>query len=108
MNHKTESKTEEAVMETFPASDPVASPGAVGARAVPVGEVLASDAPPIPDAVTVRHAFPDAERAKIAKETLVREAPIDPRYAEIGSDHELRVTVSAKDKARIEALLARC
>lgn len=108
MNHKAESKTEEAVMGTFPASDPMAPPGGAGARAVPMEDMLAADAPAIPDAVTIRHAFPDAERAKIAKETLVRQAPIDPRYAEIGADHELRVKVAPKDKARIEALLARC
>ncbi|MGG5810183.1 hypothetical protein [Falsiroseomonas sp. CW058] len=101
-----DSKTDEAVKETFPASDPVATTGTRGNRAVAPGEMM-QDAPPIPDAVTLRRHFPDAEAAKLALESLVRDGPVDPRHAEIasGSPSELRLKVAANDEGRIRKLL---
>lgn len=104
----TERKTDEAVKETFPASDPVATTNTRGARAVPAEEMLA-EAPPIEDGVTLTRCFDDAEAAKLALESLVRDAPIDRRYAELSGEGrvELRLTVPAADRSRIQGLLDR-
>ncbi len=102
-----ERNVEAAVRDSFPASDPPAETAAQGVRAVPPETMAREDTLPTPgDAVRVTHAFHDAEAAKLALETLVREVPLDRRCAEMqGTDLVLRV--SPADARRIEALLHR-
>jgi hypothetical protein len=99
-------KADEAVKETFPASDPVASTGTNGSRAVPP-ERMMGDAAPIASAVTLHRRFDTAEAAKLALEGLVRDGPIDPRHAEISPDAPttLRIQVAREDEDRIRKLL---
>ena len=92
------------VTDTFPASDPVAATATQGARAVPPEELM-RDAPPTPDAVTLRRHFPDAEAAKLALEALVRAAPLDRACTEITDGTELRLRVARADASRIDGLL---
>jgi hypothetical protein len=106
-----DSNLEAAVRGTFPASDPLATTASQGARAVSAEEMMRGDLaqPRTPDdAVTVSQAFPDAETAKIALETLVREGPLDRRCAEIRPGAQaatLEVRAPRADADRIEALL---
>lgn len=100
---------EAGVRDSFPASDPPATTASQGARAVSP-ERMTRDEPHIPprDAVRVTQAFPDAEAAKLALETLVREVPIDRRCAEIlpeGTGAVLAVTLAAAERPRVEAML---
>jgi len=99
-------KTDEAVIETFPASDPAAVTATTGNRAVPPQD-LAGAPTPIPDAVVLRRRFDDAEAAKIAFESLIRQAPVDPAHAEISHADgvELRLRVARGDAPRIQKLL---
>ena len=101
-------KADEAVKETFPASDPVATTATRGARAVSPEDMLA-EATPIEDGVTLTRCFDDMESAKLALESLVRDAPIDRRHAELstGGRVELRLHIPATDRTRIQALLDR-
>ena len=101
-------KTEEAVKGTFPASDPLGTTNTRGARAVPPEEMM-TEAPPIEDGITLTRCFDDVESAKLALESLVRDAPIDRRYAELstGGRVELRLHVPSADRTRIQALLDR-
>jgi hypothetical protein len=102
-------KTDEEVVETFPASDPVATTATAGARAVPAQDMVEQKAPAMPDAVTLHRSFPDAESAKIALEGLVRDGPVDRRLAAITNDNgvALRLDVPANDAERIRGLLER-
>jgi hypothetical protein len=102
-------KMDEAVTETFPASDPVSTNATAGNRAVPAEEMLDAHAPEVLDAVTLRRTFPDTESAKIALEGLVRDGPIDRRCAEITNDNGVGIVlkVPANDVQRIQGLLDR-
>lgn len=103
----TDAKADEAVKETFPASDPVAITGTRGARAVPVEELMAEPAQAPVSAATLQRSFATAEEAKLALEGLVRDGPIDRRLAEITGEGpaELVVQVAANDQDRIRKLL---
>jgi hypothetical protein len=102
-----------AVRDSFPASDPPAPTASQGIRAASPGS-MADEAPLAPplDAARLSRAFPDAETAKLALESLVREAPIDRRCAEIlphGQDRGavLMLTLPREEQPRVEALLDR-
>jgi hypothetical protein len=105
---------EAAVEGTFPASDPVATTASQGARAVPAEEMMqaSSAAARVPDdAVTLTECFPDAEAAKLALETLVRDGPVDRRFAQIGTgDGGVSLTLQAprQDAKRLEEMLRGC
>jgi hypothetical protein len=98
-----------AVPDTFPASDPVATTAAVGARAVDPAEMM--DAEPqvnIPDGATVSARFADQVSAKLALERLVREIPLDRRGANLSSEgeaHMLEVTAPRADIERVAEML---
>jgi hypothetical protein len=96
---------DEAVRETFPASDPPASMASGTARAVPASELFEAGQS-VPGAVTLRRRFPDADAAKLALESLVREGPVDRDATEI-HDAELRLAVPPEDAERIRGLLQR-
>jgi hypothetical protein len=104
---------EAGLKDTFPASDPAAATLTQGSRAVPPQDMLRTEADPppmLPDGgVALGQAFPDAESAKIALETLVREGPVDRRCAAIESRGQgeavLTFQVSKVDAQRLEALL---
>jgi hypothetical protein len=102
-------KQDEAVKETFPASDPPASTGTEGSRAVPVEQMMGSSSSPSGDTVTLRRPFPDLEAAKLALEGLVRDGPVDRACTDISGQGEvtLELRVPANDAGRIEALLRR-
>lgn len=108
-----ERRVDQAVEETFPASDPTTAGSLQGARAVPPEEMMhAAEAQPAApaDAVTLRHRFRDAAAAKLALEALVREGPIDRRLAELspeGDGAAISVTVPREDTDRIGDLLRR-
>lgn len=103
----SDAKADEAVKESFPASDPVAVTGTRGARAVPVEEMLGESAQVPASAITLRRSFATAEEAKLALEGLVRDGPIDRRLAEISGEGsaELVIQVAANDQDRIRKLL---
>ncbi len=103
-----------AVEATFPASDPSAATSTQGARAVPVEGMLdgpgGGDAAPGAADRPVRRHFADAEAAKLALESLVREAPLERRCAAIepaAGGATLVIRSAPDDAARIEALLDR-
>lgn len=110
-NRKRDSQREagqdEAVAETFPASDPPASMSGGGSRAVPAAELF-EHAEAVPGAVTLRRRFHDADAAKLALESLVRAGPVDRDIATIhteGGEAELRVDVPPENADRIRSLL---
>jgi hypothetical protein len=108
-DRRAEASQDEAVEETFPASDPPASMARGAARAVPPQEMM-DQAGPVAGAVTLRRRFADSEAAKLALEGLVRDGPVDRDGAEIASEAdgtELRLVVPPEDAERIRALLAR-
>jgi hypothetical protein len=98
-----------AVPDTFPASDPAATTGAVGSRAVDPAEMMdASGKPDIPDAATVTARFRDHVAAKLVIEKLVRAIPMDRRLASIseeGGATLLTITAPRADKQRVEETL---
>lgn len=101
---------ETALHDSFPASDPPAPGPARGVRAAPAEAMMpdgtALDAPG--DARTITRRFPDAESAKLALETLVREGPLDRRQGEITAEGEaarLTLTLPGEDRERLAALL---
>ncbi len=104
-----ERKMEEAVRDTFPASDPPAPTGVKGARAVPHAELMGDDAaPPVPAGDTISARFPDRETAKLALEQVVREGPVDRRCVELrpGDDAvTLEVQAPSEQAERIRELL---
>lgn len=108
--HTPERNVEAAVRGTFPASDPVSTTASQGARAVPPERMMPAGGDAAPrrpdDAVTLRREFPDAEAAKLALETLVREGPVDRRCAELDGA-ALALHVPGADAARLDALLQR-
>ncbi len=109
-----ERNVEDGVQGTFPASDPVASTATQGARtASPARMMRGAAAAPADDAVTVSARFADREAAKLAVETLVRDAPLDRQRAEIhggGADGAVTVAVQAApaDASRVRDMLQRC
>lgn len=101
---------EAAVEGTFPASDPISTTASQGARAVPPAQMLkgADDVPHGADCATLSARFADAESAKLALETLVREGPIDRRTAEMhpdGTGVMLQFRVPQADAERVNGLL---
>lgn len=106
---KRDAKQDEAVRETFPASDPPASMTSGGARAVPAEELIDRPHPAVPGAVILERRFPDGEAAKLALESLVRNGPVDRSAAAIrhaGEGAALRLSVPPDDADRIRKLLA--
>ncbi len=100
-------------IDSFPASDPVASTTATGSRAVSPQEMMdQSNSPPAKadDCVPVTARFRSREAAKLAVETLVREGPIDPRQAEITRADDavtVSLTMPRGDAGRIGDMLKR-
>lgn len=104
-----DNKVDEAVTETFPASDPAATTATSGSRAVPANEMMGNGAEPAGGTVTLRRQFPNAESAKLALEGLVREGPLDRRAVELSHDSQptLLLHVSPADAKRMQELLDR-
>jgi hypothetical protein len=108
---KADAKVEEAVQQTFPASDPPGHTSDQGNRAVPAEQMMQSSGErPAPqgDSVTLDLRFPDSEAAKLALEAAVREGPIDRRCATIDLDDDrvtMRLEVPEADAGRLDALL---
>jgi hypothetical protein len=105
-----ERNVEAAVEDSFPASDPSSATASQGARAAPVEAMMdpTTPSPPTADQVTLTRRFHDAETAKLALESLVREGPLDRRCARIapdGAGATLALQASRGDAARIGALL---
>ncbi len=72
-----DTKTHEALLDTFPASDPQAKEQ-TGARAVPAAELMPSeDAAKPHDATTLNFEFADRTKAKLAVEQAVRDAVVE-------------------------------
>jgi hypothetical protein len=110
LDQRTDRQQDIAVAGTFPASDPPAGTADNGARAVPPQDLMKTQAPEMPDAVTLRRTFPSAEAAKLALEGLVRDAPLDRTLAEFGESQggvELRISAPPADAPRLRALLAK-
>ena len=97
-----DSKTEKALEDTFPASDPATLKGQTGARAVPAGELMpdAKEARAPDDATTLSFRFGDATAAKLAVEGAVRDAALDRKLVE-SDGGTVRVQVSAVDAQRV-------
>jgi hypothetical protein len=108
---KADAKVEAAVKQSFPASDPAATTGTQGARAVPAEQMMhPTEGRPVPpdDSVTLDLRFPDSEAAKLALEAAVREGPLDRRCARIDLDDDrvtMRLDVPRADAERLDALL---
>jgi hypothetical protein len=70
-----------SVRDSFPASDPIAPTAIEGARAVPPQRMMRGDDHEIggADGVPLVACFTDYEKAKLAVEALVRDAPLDRR-----------------------------
>lgn len=106
-------KNQEALLDTFPASDPVTPRTESGARAVPVGEMLAEGEakPEVPaGAVPYTFAFADKEKAKLALEKVIRDLPLDRRYATLEGDEgkaTLHVFAQAADRDRLAEMVDR-
>ncbi|MCO6417785.1 hypothetical protein JYK14_16680 [Siccirubricoccus sp. KC 17139] len=102
---------DEAVRQTFPASDPPSGNAGQGSRAVPAESMMPDGAAPTnPDAVTLSLRFPESESAKLALEAAVREGPLDRRCASIDLDDDrvtMRLDVPRADAKRMEALMRR-
>jgi hypothetical protein len=105
-----EKEQDQAVADTFPASDPPATMGGEGGtRAVPPAEMMDRRRTPSADAVTLRRRFPSTEAAKLALESLVRDGPVDRGNTElvrIGKEIELRLCTDPEDAHRLRGLLA--
>jgi hypothetical protein len=100
---------EKAVRDTFPASDPVSNTATQGARAVPPEQMMDTPHAANDAGVTLTRRFPDRETAKLALETLVRNAPLDRSSAQLheaGGEVELRIMAPPGDAARIGDMLA--
>lgn len=99
---------EAAGRASFPASDPGSTSGELGARAVPVEEMMGACARPEPQGVVVSRRFATLEAAKLALEGLVRDAPIDRCVAEVtpaGAAAWLHLRVPAAEAPRLQELL---
>jgi hypothetical protein len=104
---RQDAEQDEAVAETFPASDPPASMAAGSARAVPTDGMM-EQAHAVAGAVTLRRSFADSEAAKLALEGLVRDGPVDRQATEIrneGSGSELVIQAPPEDVDRLRRLL---
>jgi len=107
----SDAKVEEAVEQSFPASDPGGNAGDQGNRAVPPERMMQGDDNTLPrnaDSATIHLRFPDSEAAKLALEAAVREGPVDRRCADITLDDDrvmMRLEVPQADAGRLEALL---
>ena len=100
---------QEALLDTFPASDPVAQRVELGARAVPLAEDEVDVAPPA-DAVPHLFAFPSREKAKLAQEGAVRDLPLDRRFTALDGDENgatLRLHVREQDGNRLAEIMER-
>lgn len=97
-----------AVADSFPASDPPASTADSGARAVPPEQMMEQSHQEVPGAITLRRRFGDREAAKLAREAIVRDGPVDPHCAELKDAQggcELIIKVPAADAPRLRELL---
>jgi hypothetical protein len=106
----TQKKRDDAIRDTFPASDPPPNTGDRGTRAVPVQDLAPTPAPRAENGVALSARFASAEAAKLALEALVREGPIPREHAamEPGSDGVvLTLHVPAGDRGRLKAILDR-
>ncbi|HYZ32466.1 MAG TPA: hypothetical protein VE684_09320 [Crenalkalicoccus sp.] len=100
-----------AAEHTFPASDPPTFAPSEGARAVSAEEMLHGGGPAeAGETVPITRRFADAEAAKLALETLVREGPVDRRAARIreeGGAATLELSAPAADAERLRGLMER-
>lgn len=107
---RAEPKRDDAIRDSFPASDPPANPASQGARAVPVEDMKPRPAPEPGGATTLSAPFASAEAAKLALEALVREGPLPREHATIetaSGGAVLKLRVPPGDRDRIRAMLER-
>lgn len=105
-----EPKRDDAIRDSFPASDPPANPASKGARAVPVEAMKAGPAPEPEGGSTLSASFASAEAAKLALEALVREGPLPREHMTIEAAPGgvvLKLRVQPGDRDRIRAMLER-
>ena len=100
-----------AVLDSFPASDPVAATNVVGTRAVNPATLMKRDVE-IRGATTVVAHLADQETAKLTVEYLVRKLPLDRRRATLRNDEDGTVVLEVAaaeeaDAARIAEMLRR-
>ncbi|BFL65303.1 Hypothetical protein HVIM_02775 [Roseomonas mucosa] len=93
-------KEQEALKDTFPASDPVGNEGGRGSRAVPASEMQDEDPAPLADGKTVSYTFDSQEKAKLAGEGVVRAGLAErSRLTVDGSSLRLEVASNAAEDA---------
>ena len=100
-----------AVPDSFPASDPLATTAAVGARAVDPSGLMPPTGPETGDTAEVTARFPNQEAAKLALEGPVRDVPLDRRRTSLRSDEggaTLEVAAPMPDAERVRGMLRRC
>ena len=100
--------SQEASLDSFPASDAPGQRGETGARAVPPGEMMQEAVEAPEGAKALQFHFADKAKAKLALETVVRDAPLDRRLAtleETGDGAALRVEAPPADADRLAELL---
>ncbi|SUE43880.1 hypothetical protein [Roseomonas gilardii] len=96
----SQEKEQEALKDTFPASDPVGNEGSRGSRAVPASEMQEDDPAPLADGRTLSYAFESAEKAKLAGEGVVRAGLAErSRLSVDGSSLRLEVAGNAAEDA---------
>ncbi|MFT8246556.1 hypothetical protein [Roseomonas sp. BN140053] len=105
------SANQEAVLDTFPASDP-AQKAETGARAVPAADMMMRpEDEVIPEnPMTLAFSYTDREKAKLALEGVVRDIPLERHLTSIEEQGEgaiLRVTAGKVDVQRVADMLAR-
>lgn len=106
----SEPKRDDAIRDSFPASDPPANPASQGARAVPIEDMKSGLAPEPDGAMTLTAPFADAAAAKLALEALVREGPLPREHAAIEATPSgvvLKLRVHRGDQTRMRAMLER-
>lgn len=99
-----------AAADSFPASDPPATTGEKGTRAVPADELMQEPSSPPEGAVPLSRRFADLEAAKLALEKLVRDGPFDGSLATLDQRQdgvELRLSAPPADAERLRTLLLR-
>ncbi|MBR0664495.1 hypothetical protein GXW71_09040 [Roseomonas hellenica] len=105
-----EPKRDDAIRDSFPASDPPANPASKGARAVPVEDMKPGPAPEPDGAATLSAPFASAEAAKLALEALAREGPLPREHMTIEAAPAgvvLKLRVQSGDRSRIRTMLER-